>query len=777
MRKRLNDQPLRAGQRNGRSGAAKPIKPTKSVTAVASGALVCGLATSLFAVPSVSASPSTQTLQSDSYANSYDSFYRSPFGAVPTGQPVVLRLVTAASVTNADIQLSNINGGAGTATVKMHRLAANEINLAKGVGTTAGKSVWEGTIPAKYVAKPGVLNYDFQVQDQSAHSIFYYGNNDGGYGGVGTVYPNAYSVTDYTITVYRAGFTTPSWIRHGVIYEIFPDRFYNGNKANDENPKTQLAIGNGGLVPIQFHKNWNSTPFDPNINPNPASPNYKQELALRGNGNWNTDFFGGDLQGIIDKLGYLKSLGVNTLYLTPIFQSESNHKYDTGNYMQIDPGFGTLSTYVNLVKAAKAKGMHIVLDGVFEDTGSDSLYFNMYGNYKSVGAWQQYTGGKKSPYYSWYEWSPGSNPPYVDWGGVSTLPQTNTKSKGWQNFVYGLWDPKDPTNPTKNSVARYWLSMGASGWRLDSANNSNYSIAWWSAFRKAVKQVDPNAIIIGEDWNNPTNDNGVDWLTGTTWDSTMNYPFRNAVISFFEGTYNDGNVQNYAMNAQQFGDTLMQMIESLPKPTLYDNMNLLGSQDTERILTILEGAPQPAGMTAFQEATWKPTAKEQATGIAKLEEVAAFQYGFVGVPDIYYGDEAGMIGYTDPLNRGTYPWGHANQALIRYFQEIGKIRTGHPVLQSGGYTQLLASGNDFAYARTIRGGKDVFGKPAKDATAIVAVNNGQKRTLSIPVSSVLSNGTVVYDALHGDKAYTVHNGTLEVPLATYGAVMLFTKSN
>lgn len=724
---------------------------------------------------------SAASWQSEIYADSYDSFFRSPFGAARTDSQVVLRIVGPASLSAAQIQLSSINGNANaSATIAMHRLGAAYTHSVPGLDSGAGRSVWEGTIPAHDLAVPGVLGYDFMLTDN--HQVAYYGNNGDGYGGVGSLYPNAFGVVNYQITVYARTFSTPAWLRHGIIYEIFPDRFDNGNPATDENPKTQLAIGTTadgqeGLVPIQFHSNWYSTPYDPNVTVTPGSPDYKEELALHGNGDWNTDFFGGDLQGIIDKLGYLQSLGVNTLYLTPIFQSESNHKYDTGNYMEIDPGFGTLQTYINLVKAAKARGMHIILDGVFEDTGSDSIYFNKFGNYKSVGAWQEYQNPKlHSPYYDWYQWSPGNNPPYIDWSGVDTLPQTDTSSKAWQQFVYGKYDAKDPTNPNTNSVAAYWLSMGASGWRLDSADNSNFSLAWWTAFRTAVKRIDPQAAIIGEDWNNPTNDNGVDWLTGTTWDSTMNYPFRDAVISFFRGNYNDGNVQNYAMNATQFGNTLMQMLEQYPQPAMYAEMNLLGSQDTERILTILEGAPDATGLSAFQQATWKPSKAQAALGLAKLKEVTAFQYGFVGVPDIYYGDEAGMIGFTDPLNRGTYPWGRANQSLIAYFQLLGKIRNAHRVLQSGAYTQLLAQGDDLVYARTIRDGRDALGNPAPNSTAIVAVNNGAARAVKVNVSSLLPNGTVLEDALAGNRTYIVAHGAITLPLGAYGAAMLFVKN-
>ncbi len=716
------------------------------------------------------------------YHDSWNVFYRSPFGADPTGNPVTLRLVTPRGVTAAEVQLSDINNHfSATASVPMTRAPEALLSRAVGASKARTESAWQAVIPAKYLATPGVLYYQFVARE--GRSVAYYGNNGNGYGGVGVATSQGDSLVQYKITVYARSFTTPSWLVHGLIYEIFPDRFYNGNKKNDENPKTQKAIatnanGQETLVPIQFHKNWYSTPYDPNIVANPGSKHYKQELTLRGNGTWNTDFFGGDLRGVIDKLGYLQSLGVNTIYLTPIFQAESNHKYDTGNYFQIDPGFGTLQTFKDLIRAAKARHMHIILDGVFEDTGSDSVYFNRFGTYKSVGAWQEHLNPKlKSPYYNWYLWNPGGNPPYQGWGGFDTLPMTNTADKGWQQFVYGKWDPKAPTNPAKNSVARYWLSMGASGWRLDSADNSNFSVAWWTAFRKAVKQVNPQAAIIGEDWNNPTNDNGTDWLTGTTWDSTMNYPFRNAVISFFRGNYNDGSVQNYAMNAQQFNDTLMKMLEEYPKPAMYAMMNLLGSHDTERILTILEGAPNATSLSAFRQATWRPTPAQKAAGIRKLELATDFQYGFVGVPMIYYGDEAGLIGYKDPLSRGTYPWGRANQALIAHYRLLGQIRNAHPVLQSGTFTPLYANGETYVFARAIRGGRDALGAVAKNATAVVAVNNGPARTLRLNVGGLLPDGTILRDALQSGKSYTVRRGSITLSLGAEGGAMLFAQSN
>lgn len=770
-----------------RKNAARSVSSIRRagivLLAMATGGLLLAQTGGFFSRPSTPNEASSRVASTNwqglLFHDSYNSFYRSPFGAAPTGSTVTLRFIGPATLTSAAIALSNINGNSyRTAVIPMTKLPAAAIRLAPELASTAGRAVWQGEIPASDLAVAGVLSYDFIAKNN--HTTVYYANNGNGYGGVGSVNTLQFESVYYHITVYDRHFTTPSWLTHGIIYEIFPDRFYNGNPKNDENPLKQLAIGyasNGSekLVPVQFHKNWYSTPYDPNVTVALGTKYAKAQQAIHGDGNWSTDFYGGDLQGITDKLAYLQSLGVNTLYLTPIFQAESNHKYDTGNFLAIDPGFGTLKDYVTLIKAAKARGMHIILDGVFEDTGSDSLYFNKFNTYRSVGAWQQFLNSKKrSSYYNWYQWSPGATPPYVGWSGVDTLPQTNTTGRPWQQFVYGKSDPKNPTNPSKSAVARYWLSMGASGWRLDSANNSNYSIAWWTAFRQAVKQTDPNAAIIGEDWNDPTNDNGTDWLTGTTWDSTMNYPFRNDVISFFRGTYNDGNVQNYAFSAQDLSHTLMQMIEEYPKPAMYAEMNLFGSHDTERILTILEGAPNASQLTAFQQATWKPTAAQQTLGIAKFKLAAAFQYGFVGVPMIYYGDEAGLIGYKDPLDRAAYPWGRANQNLVSYFQLLGHIRNTHPVLQVGNYSPLYAGAKAMAFARTIRGGVDALGHLAVNDTALVAINNGRAQIVQLNVSGELKNGAVLYDALHGSVAYTVHSGTVTLPLGTYQGAILVT---
>ena len=606
----------------------------------------------------------------------------------------------------------------------------------------------------------GLMWYQFSVTYQG--QTIYYTDNGSQQAGVGQPSFTA-GGPSYQISVYDPTYQTPTWLKHAVIYEIFPDRFFNGNIANDENPNTQQGVyvnanGTENLGPIQFHKDWYSLPFDPATGSNPA---------YAGNGQYNIDYFGGDLQGIQDKLDYLQSLGVNTLYLTPIFQSESVHKYDTGNFMQVDPGFGTMQDYLNLVKDAKAKGMHIILDTAFEDTGSNSTYFNRFGAYGSTnGAYQNGQVNTNSPYYSWYQWAPGQTPPYNSWFGYDTLPLTNTNNPSYQNFV-------------DNTVGPYWITQGASGWRLDSADNSNFSVPWWSAFRQAVKKVDPNAAIIGEVWNNASNDGGAtpagtDWLTGSTFDSVMNYQFRNAVLDFFAGNYNDGNEQHNAVNAAGFNRELMTLYSDYPLQSFYAMMNLVDSHDTMRILSVLEGVPSPTTMTALQQATYQPTAAQQQLGIAKLQLVSDFQFGFPGDPTVYYGDEAGATGYKDPLDRGTYPWGFANQDLLNHYRLLGAIRNANPVLQTGTFTPLYTSGSVYAFARTITGGQDVFGASAQNASAIVAINNSATATtVTIPVKGTIADGTQLLDEL-SNTWYTVQNGAVSMNLSAYQGAILVT---
>lgn len=698
------------------------------------------------------------------YYNSWSPSYKRPSSAVATGKSPVIQLRGPKGLNAASLILTDASGG-NPLWIPMRRTP----------GPDTRYSWWTARIPSVFLRRPGRLGYSFEAR-LGAQQVWY-GDAGGSFGGPGAVSLTGPS-TPYQLTVFQAGFRTPAWMHNAVVYEIMPDRFYNGDIALNQNPKVVKAPGTVGgfpqLVPIQFHHRWSSLPYDPNVVPIAGTPQYATAVKLTGNGQWSTDFFGGNLPGIEDKLDYLKTLGVTAVYLMPIFEAPSNHKYDTSNFKLVDPGFGTLADYLRLIKAAKAVGLHVILDGVFEDTGADSLYFNRYAAFPGVGAYQQAVNPLlRSPYFSWYLPNPGASPPFQYWSGVHNLPLTNSASAGWQQFVYGAYDKNAPHSATKNAVARYWLLQGASGWRLDSADNANFTPAWWTAFRTAVKATDPHAVIIGEVWNNPTNDGGTDWLTGTMFDSTMNYPFRNAILDFFRGNYNDGSVSHHAITASGLNARIMYMYTNYPRPSLAAMLNLVDSQDTMRILTVLENAPSPIGATAFQQATFRPTEAEKVVGLAKLRLVSDLQYSLPGDPMVWYGDEAGQTGYSDPLSRKTYPWGHANEGLLTHYRKLGAIRAAYPVLGTGKLLPLLAHGSVYVFARTNTGGYNMLDQSAHAPAVVVGINDrAQSSRVSVTLKGIYRPGTILINALNPSEHLTVSaSGHASWTLDGFGAVI------
>ncbi|MCL4516481.1 MAG: alpha amylase N-terminal ig-like domain-containing protein [Firmicutes bacterium] len=494
--------------------------------------------------------------------DSRQALYRSPFGAVPTGQPVTLRVQTArGDLTGAQVRVWD------------QIQAREEIYSMQPAGTDPdGRfDYWQAVIPAR--TQPTILWYRFTLVDGTRRA--YYGDDSSRDGGVGAVtdYPTDY---DYQITVYQAGFTTPNWMKNSVVYQIFPDRFNNGDPTNDPKPSDPDVHG----WPVVF-KQWNDLPEQP--------PHGR-------------DFFGGDLEGVISKLDYLQSLGIKAIYFNPIFQAASNHLYDTTDYKTIDPYFGDLATFQRLAAEAGKRGIRLILDGVFNHTGSDSLYFDKYSRYNTLGAYES----QSSPYFDWYTFRLWPND-YESWWNFDTLPKLRTDNPAVQNFIFGAPD----------SVARYWLNQGSNGWRLDVANEVAHP--FWQKFRPAVKATQPDAVIIGELWEDASS-----WLLGDEFDSTMNYRFRNAVLGFFaDGT----------LDAGAFNNTLEAIREDYPAEAFYAAMNLVDSHDTARILRQLHEDK------------------------ALLKLVAIFQMTYPGAPTIYYGDEAGITGGSDPDSRRTFPWG------------------------------------------------------------------------------------------------------------------------
>ena len=407
----------------------------------------------------------------------------------------------------------------------------------------------------------------------------------------------------------------------------------------------------------------------------------------------NNDFFGGNLKGIQEKLPYLKSLGVTTIYLNPIFEAASNHRYDTSDYMKIDPFLGDEPAFKKLVDAAESQGIRLILDGVFNHTGDNSVYFNKYGEYPSVGAYQS----KDSPYYTWYSFQDFPDK-YSSWWGIDILPEVNETSPEYQEFIFG-----------KDGVLKKWLSFGIGGYRLDVADE--LPDFFLKGLRKSVKESNPNAIIIGEVWEDASNKVAYsqrrEYLQGYELDSVMNYPLKDAIIQYIQ-----------TENAANLLRTMRTLIDHYPKETLDCLMNILGTHDTARILTVLGGIYcRNKDEMALPSAYLSEKAKESA--IIKLKMAAILQYTLPGVPCLYYGDENGMEGHIDPFCRQCFDWENQNEELFKFYSQLGKIRQIHQNVFKDGNFEVLY----------INGGLIFYKRESLDDAIYIYVNNSSKQEL------------------------------------------------
>lgn len=452
----------------------------------------------------------------------------------------------------------------------------------------------------------------------------------------------------WQLTVYEPQYQAPDWLKGGIMYQIFPDRFYCSGTTKDNVPQDRY-----------LHQRWGSQPE--------WRPNHQGEIT-------NSDYFGGDLEGIIQKLDYLQSLGITCIYLNPIFEAHSNHRYDTANYTKVDPLLGTKEDFTRLCKEAKKRGIHILLDGVFNHTGSDSVYFNRKGRYQTLGAYQS----QESPYYNWYQFYQWPNQ-YACWWNFETLPNVNEFDESYSAYINGT-----------DGVIQEWLKAGADGWRLDVADE--LPDLFLEHIAKAAKQIKPTAMILGEVWEEASNKMAYGqrrrYLLGKQLDSVMNYPFREAIIGFLTGK-----------NPAEMMERIATVLEHYPPDVIHLLMNHIGTHDTERILTVLGGEPLNGRDREWQHRT-KLSQEQRSKGIALLKLASLMQYTLPGVPCIYYGDEAGMEGYRDPFNRGCFPWGHEDIELVNWYRSLGKIRHSCEVLKQGTLEPYYADDDCFVYIRS-----------------------------------------------------------------------------
>jgi len=664
-----------------------------------------------FADPSVQ--PVTDPVALSVRHDSRDAGHKRPFGAVTAGGAIEFAVSALPGVESV------------TLVVEKRRLEGNQdileytqvARLPMAKQAAGGRERWSVRHAFPDI---GVYGYWFEVRI-GGKTYVYQNNRDKlhwtrelGTNGVGRLDPQPATTKHlrrFRQTVYRADFRVPAWAKDAVYYYIFPERFRNGDPSNDPKPGQRAYHDKA----IEFHANWLDKPWRPHAGDG------SDEIH-------NNDFFGGDLAGVLEKLDYLQSLGINTLYMTPVFAASSNHKYDTADYHNIDPAFGTNADYERLTKEAGRRGIRVIVDVSFNHTGSDSIYFDRFGKYPQTGAFEKGEVRADSPYADWYAFDKSQSNPdkrYRGWLGVVDLPELNKASPSYREFAFG-----------KSGVTQAWLDRGAAGWRMDVA-------PWvpddfWRAWRRAVKQHKPDALTIAETWFDSSK-----FFLGDMFDSTMNYIFRNAVLEYAAGT-----------KASEAYRHLEYLRENYPRESLYALMNLLSSHDQAR------------AMHHFGWNTAKADAATVALAKRRLLLATFFQMVYPGAPSVYYGDEAGVTGGDDPFNRGTYPWadrgGKPDEEMIAAFRRLIALRRDHPVLRHGSLDAPLHL-DDHLVVLARRHGRDV---------AITATNNADApKTVAV----TLPRGMDVRgftDALTGAKV-EARGGriTLTVP-ALYGTVLV-----
>lgn len=505
-----------------------------------------------------------------------------------------------------------------------------------------------------FVADIGGRRFVYQNNRDAIHWTREKGSN--GLGAVAALPERAASVRRFRLTVYDPGFTVPAYARDLVYYYVFPERFRNGDPANDPRPGRDTYQDHA----VEVHPRWMDTPW------RPGSGDGSDAVH-------NNDFFGGDLAGLIDRLDHIRSVGANAIYLTPIFAAASNHKYDTGDYRQVDPRFGRNEDFRRLCEEAARRGIRVIVDTSFNHTGSDSVYFDRFARHGADGRRGAFFGGRPNPSSPWASWyrldpsQPDADRQYTGWAGVADLPELDKADLGFRRFAYG-----------PDGVTQQWLALGAAGWRMDVA-------PWvpddfWREWRQAVKAAKPDALTIAETWFEASK-----FLLGDTFDSTMNYLLRNALLAWAAG----GSARDLVTHVEL-------MRELYPPPAFQALMNVLSTHDAERSLHAL-------GYTA---GTTDPARIAEAKQRFRL--ALFFQMTFPGAPAIFYGDEVGMTGANDPYNRGPFPWadqgGRPDIALLAHVQRLTALRHALPVLRHGSIdAPLFADDHVVVHARRLGG--------------------------------------------------------------------------
>ncbi len=543
-----------------------------------------------------------------------------------------------------------------------------------------------------------VLWYSFQVR--LVKTTLYYGDQADGCGGVGQETDE--QPPSYQLTVYQP-WNIPEWLRGALVYQIFPDRFFNPY----EKP---LALPPGALV----HSDWYQPPLYAKAGDTGEILGY--------------DFFGGNLPGIQAKLAYLDDLGVKVIYCNPVFSAVSNHKYDTGDYETVDAGFGGTEALTELCQAAGKYGIRVLLDGVFSHTGSDSRYFNKEGRYDELGAYQS----RESPYYAWYRFGEWPDE-YEAWWNIGNLPNVDEMEPSYKKYIIG----------SENSIVATWQRVGVKGWRLDVADE--LPTPFIQEFRERLKKLDPESALIGEVWEDASRKISYgelrNYFNGCELDSVMNYPFREAVLGFLTGSIDGATAMR-----RLFG-----LYEHYPQAVFHALLNLLGTHDVARLLTVLGGASS-AELTEQQRRRYHLSPEQKKTAYARLRLSVFWQMTFPGAPMIYYGDEAGLEGFTDPYNRGTFPWGREDETVQTWYWFMTGLRRRYPVLAQGEWQVLLGDKSAIAYARLL-----------EDETAVAAINRSEQESGRIHVAGDAALNGGMTEVFTGERVVLTPGAELTVP--------------
>jgi cyclomaltodextrinase / maltogenic alpha-amylase / neopullulanase len=604
--------------------------------------------------------------------------HKKPFGAVTAGSTIDFALDALPGVAKATLVIEKRKLEGNQELLEYSELA----RVAMRKSAQDGKERWSAS---HRFTDTGVYGYWFEAELANGGKFAFQNNRDAvhwtrekGSGGAGEVgaWPKAPgTVRRFRQTVYAADFKVPDWAANAVYYYIFPERFRNGDKGNDPKAGRDKYQSHG----IEVHKQWTDRPWRPGSGDGSDSVH-------------SNDFFGGDLAGIIDKLDYIKSVGANTIYMTPVFHAPSNHKYDTADFTRIDPAFGSNADFERLTREAAKRGLRIIADTSLNHVGADSIYFDRFGNHKGQGAFENGRINPASPYADWFTFDATKSSPdkqFKGWVGINDLPELNKASPAWRDFAY----------KRRDSVMKTWLDRGAAGWRMD-------VVPWvpddfWREWRAEIKRHKPDALTISEAWFDSSK-----YLLGDMFDSTMNYIFRNAVLEYATG----GSAKSLAANLEL-------MREAYPPQAHSALMNLLSTHDAARALH----------QFGFHDDT------KDAAVIARAKQrllLAVFlQMTYPGAPAIYYGDEVGVTGGEDPYNRATYPWedvgGKPDKALLAEFKKLTRMRHDHPILRRG---RLLAPLH-------VDENVIVFAREHQGRWALTAVNNSDESkavTVALP---------------------------------------------